>query len=195
MQGDDQEKIACLKRGDPKGARFLVDTYAPRLYNAVYRIVRREHDAEEVVQETLIKAYYAIATFRGESSLFTWLYRIAFNLAVTRLKREKRHATLPLEEPPAHGEPPEPLAIPDSSHDPAQILTRKELGKLLDAAIATLPDSQRQVFLMKEVDGLSYEEIAALLKVSVELARTHLHRARLRLMRILAPQLKAGERT
>ncbi|MBX9583653.1 MAG: sigma-70 family RNA polymerase sigma factor [Gemmataceae bacterium] len=160
----------------------MVTRYQARLYNAAVRVVAHPDDAADVVQEAFLNAFQALPSFKGDSEFFTWLYRIAFNAAVS-LRRKKR----PLASLDA-GSSDEFLPEPaDRSEDvrPGAALERTEDERQLYAALDRLSEEHRAVLLMKDIDGLKYEEIAAVLGVPVGTVRSRLHRARLELRGLL----------
>jgi len=151
------------------------------------RLVDSPEDASDVVQDAFLNAYQSLRSFKGDAEFFTWLYRIAFNTAIS-LKRKKK-ATLSLDAS-RNGEyrdqPREPI---DASEyvKPGAALERSEEEALLRAALARLSSEHRDVLLMKDIDGLKYEEIADVLDVPIGTIRSRLHRARLELRELLGP--------
>ncbi len=138
-------------------------------------------EAEEVLQETFISAFRALERFEGRSQLSTWLYRIGYNAALMRL-RKRRLPTLSLDEP-REGEEGEytPRQLVDWTAAPDQLLMGQELRQVLNAALATLPESLRSVFVLRDIEGLSTAEAAAALGLTETNAKVRLHRARLAL--------------
>lgn len=180
---DDRQLIAECLGGNREAFNILVTRYQARLYNAALRLVHNADDAADVVQDAFLNAYQSLHTFKGDSEFFTWLYRIAFNNAVS-LKR-KRKPTHSLE-----------AYIGEHSLDPRDLseyiqpglaLQRSEDERELTLAIARLSPDHREVLLLKELDGLKYEDIAELLNLPIGTVRSRLHRARLELRELLAP--------
>lgn len=182
MTDDDRRLIAECLAGRRDAFGELVTRYQARLYNAAVRVVGHPDDAADVVQEAFLNAYQALPAFKGDSEFFTWLYRIAFNAAVS-LRRKKRPAAS-LDAPPGDGPRPEP-ADPSEEARPGAALERTEDERQLYAALDRLSEEHRAVLLMKDIDGLKYEEIAAVLGVPVGTVRSRLHRARLELRGLL----------
>ncbi|MCS6863769.1 MAG: sigma-70 family RNA polymerase sigma factor [Gemmataceae bacterium] len=181
MSEDDRQLIADCLGGNREAFTVLVHRYQARLYSAALRLVQNAEDAADVVQDAFLSAYQSLHTFKGDSEFFTWLYRIAFNTAVS-LKR-KRKPTLSLE---AYlGE--HSLDPPDLSEyiQPGLALQRTEDERELILAIARLSPDHREVLLLKELDGLKYEDIAQLLNLPIGTVRSRLHRARLELRELL----------
>jgi len=147
-----------------------------------------EADAQEVLQEAFLNAYQKLPNFRGEAQFSSWLYRIAANSALMRLRR-KRRAPDALTDQPLELQGPrfsaegylDPAPLSDWSQRADEKMMDRELGTAIDQAVAGLPDDYRTVFLLKDVDGLSNEEIAGALDLTVPAVKSRLHRARLAL--------------
>ncbi|MBN9521908.1 sigma-70 family RNA polymerase sigma factor [bacterium] len=161
----------------------LVSRYQARLYSAAVRLVDSPDDAADVVQDAFLNAYQSLHAFKGDAEFFTWLYRIAFNGAIS-LKRKKRPTGSLDAAGGEHGfEPADPSDYVRTGH----ALERTEEDRLLHAALGRLSPEHREVLTMKDLDGLRYEEIAEVLGVPVGTVRSRLHRARLELRELLAP--------
>ena len=179
---DDRRLIAEAVAGRRDAFGELVTRYQARLYNAALRVVGHPDDAADVVQEAFLNAFQALPAFKGDSEFFTWLYRIAFNAAVSQKRKKRPAASLDTGGPDSAR--PEP-ADPSEVARPGAALERTEDERQLYAALARLSDEHRAVLLMKDIDGLKYEEIAAVLGVPVGTVRSRLHRARLELRGLL----------
>lgn len=180
---DDPTSFSLEALRDEDRAEFarLVEAYSPLIYRLGVKMLGDEQDAEDMLQETFIKAYRHIATFDGRSSPSTWLYRIATNEALMVLRR-KRPETVSFDEPlSGEVEPQEPLQIVDWCCMPEEELVSAEGRAQLDRAIETLPASLRVVFLLRDIEGLSTRETAEVLSLSEMAVKTRLSRARLRL--------------
>ena len=180
----DAELIREAQANDHSAFETLVRRYAERAFRAAYRVVRDQQAAEEVLQEALIKAYRALPRFEARSSFYTWLYRITVNLALDRRRRAKREPTLEWDDAIAHQV--DPRAQVSVAHDPEIDLRRQEVRALVAEGIQTLPDAQREVLLLREVDGLSYEEIAESMGISKGTVMSRLHYARKKMIVFLA---------
>lgn len=180
----DAELIREAQANDHSAFETLVRRYAERAFRAAYRVVRDQQAAEEVLQEALIKAYRALPRFEARSSFYTWLYRITVNLALDRRRRAKREPTLEWDDAIAHQV--DPRAQVAVAHDPEIDLRRQEVRALVAEGIQTLPDAQREVLLLREVDGLSYEEIAESMGISKGTVMSRLHYARKKMIVFLA---------
>ncbi len=178
MNRDDARAIrACL---DGQSAVFgeLVFRYQDRLYNAIFRVVGNREDAADVVQEAFLNAYQSLHNFKGDSEFYTWLYRIAFNSAIS-LKRKQR-AMLRLDS----GSEDDGLLEPQEDFEdayPGADLERSEEEARLLAALNRLSPEHRAVMVLKDLEGRKYEEIAVILDVPIGTIRSRLHRARLEL--------------
>lgn len=186
---DEQALIRALKAGDKRACAELVRRYSRPLYRVVLRILGSPEEAEEALQETFISACDKIATFREDAKLSTWLYRIATNTALMRLRREKENVLSldpPVETKEGHWYP-EHLA--DWRFDPHQVVLTRELRQVLEEAIQKLPETLRTVFVLRELEGLSTAETAQVLGISETATKVRLHRARLLLREWLSPYL------
>ena len=172
----DRELVNEARDGSHAAFEALVRRYSDRAFRAAYRVVRDEAEAEEVLQDALIKAYRALRNFESRSSFYTWLYRIVVNLALDRRRRSKAGVSLEWDDNVARqidARVPQP---PDA--DPELSSMRGEVRKLVGEGIQGLPDGQREVLLLREIDGLSYEEIAETMQISKGTVMSRLHYAR-----------------
>lgn len=173
--------LEALKAGDRAAFSELVETYSGRLYRLALKLLQNPQDAEDVLQETFIKAFRYIHGFDGRSSLSTWLYRIATNEALMQLRR-KHPETVSIEEPVEDGAAEqEPLQIVDWCCLPEQELLSSETRRRLEEAVRRLPDTLKTVFLLRDIEDLSTAETAEVLGLSETAVKTRLSRARLRL--------------
>ncbi len=171
---DEADLLAALKRGDDHACTCLVKRFADFLYRPARQIVADEAEAESVVQQTFIKACDNIASFEGKSQLKTWLYRIATNEALMVKRRHARHENTSLEAMPI--EP--PLADDDTSQQPDAALMKAELQTFVSNALEQLPESLREVVILRSLQGLSTAETATQLGLSESAVKVRLHRAR-----------------
>lgn len=170
-----------LRAGDRFEFSRMVEAYSSRLYRLALKMLGNQEDAEDVLQETFIKAFRHLSGFDGRSSISTWLYRIAANEALM-LMRKKRVPTISLDEP-LEGEEgeSEPLQIVDWRCIPEQELMNEEARQQLDKAVQNLPPNLRMAFLLRDIEDLSTQEAADVLGLSENALKTRLSRARLRL--------------
>jgi RNA polymerase sigma-70 factor (ECF subfamily) len=173
--------LSALQSGDRAEFARLVDAYSGPIYRLALKMVDDPQDAEDVLQETFIKAYRALQTFEGRSSLSTWLYRIAVNEALMHLRQRKPdQVSIDAERETAEGES-EPVQIVDWRALPEEELLSAETRQVMDHAIQRLPATLRSVFLLRDIEGLSVRETAEALEVSEAVVKTRLLRARLNL--------------
>jgi RNA polymerase sigma-70 factor (ECF subfamily) len=182
VSADDHRLIADCLRGDSAAFGELVRRYQDRLYSTVYRLVGNAEDAQDVVQEAFLSAYQSLDGFKGHSEFFTWLYRIAFNTAIS-LKRKQR-VTLSLSGGHGGAGGTEPADESDQSR-PEQGLERAEEDRRVQAALARLSPEHRMVLILKDMEGQKYEAMAAILEVPIGTIRSRLHRARAELRALL----------
>lgn len=185
----DEELVAALKAGKRDACAELVRRYSSRLYRVVYRILGSPEEAEEALQETFISACGKIRTFQEKSQLGTWLYRIATNAALMRLRQMKeQHVSL---DSPVETEEGDllPRNLADWRFDPHHVVLNDELRQILEEAIQALPETLRVVFVLRELEGLSTRETAETLGISESATKVRLHRARMMLREHLTPYL------
>jgi len=184
----DVELVRRAQQGDGSAFAELVGRHQRQLYRLALRMTGSEADAQEVLQEAFLNAYQKLPNFRGEAQFSSWLYRIAANSALMRLRR-KRRAPDALTDQPLELQGPrfsaegylDPPPRSDWSQRADEKMMDRELGTAIDQAVNGLPDDYRTVFLLKDVDGLSNEEIADALELTVPAVKSRLHRARLAL--------------
>jgi RNA polymerase sigma-70 factor, ECF subfamily len=180
----DEQLVELARRGEPGGFRVIMQRHNRRLYRVARGILGDDSEAEDVVQETYVRAFENIAEFRGESSLTTWLTRIAINEALGR--KRKRRPTVDLSNLDLIDEQGEArvLIFPGTGPgaDPETDASCAEVRRLLERAVDDLPEAFRLVFVMREIEQMSVEETALQLEILPETVKTRLHRAR-RLLR------------
>jgi len=180
--------VERAQKGDGAAFAQLVDRHQRQLYRLALRMTGSEADAQEVLQEAFLNAYQKLPLFRGEAQFSSWLYRIAANSALMRLRR-KRRAPDTLSDQPLELSGPrfsaegylEPTSNSDWSQRADEKMMSGQLGTAINKAVQELPADYRTVFLLKDVDGLSNEDIATALDLTVPAVKSRLHRARLAL--------------
>jgi RNA polymerase sigma-70 factor (ECF subfamily) len=180
---EDRVLIEAAQRGDRGAFRTLVERHQRRAFSIALGLVRDENDAREVVQEAFLRVYKGLATFEGSSSFFTWLYRIVTNLSIDLIRKPGRRAT-EFDESKGMDEE-ERLSLPMMARvdgaDPLDVVRRKEIAARIKAALEALPPYHRDVILLREIDGLSYEEMAEAMGVSKGTIMSRLFHARQKL--------------
>jgi RNA polymerase sigma-70 factor (ECF subfamily) len=179
LQNDDAALLDRIRAGDKAACGECIERHAPAVYRLALRLTRDAVEAEDVVQETFLSAFKAIDRFEGRAALSTWLYRIATNAAFMRHRRAGPE-TVSVDEP---------LLLDDGESVPRQLFDwcclpeadfeSEEARAELERAVRELPEKLRAVFVLRELEGLSTEQTAEALEVSVEVVKTRLHRARL----------------
>lgn len=181
-QLDDAQLINRLKAGDEAALEALMEQYQTRVFGMALRMTGNRQDAEEVLQDVFLAVVQKIETFRGEAKLSTWIYRIATNTSLMKLRKRPKVRAIPLEEElgPAmteEGVIAEPVM--DWTRLPPDELERKELTQRLEEGITQLPPDYRSVFVLRDIQGLSAEEACEALQLSLPALKSRLHRARL----------------
>lgn len=184
---DDAALIQFTLAGDTSAYGELVLAYQDRLYNTLYRLLGSAEDARDVSQEAFVQAFVKLESFRGSAAFYTWLYRIAFNLAMSHRRRQKPTASLDVSRG-EHG-----LEPVDGQPTPEAHVARHDRARLVHAALAELADEFRQVVVLRELEGCRYEEIAEILELPIGTVRSRLFRARMTLRDRLAPMLGHDE--
>ncbi len=176
------------QRLDAAKFQDIVEKHTAFVYNVAYRLLGNPHDAEEATQDAFLSAWKARDRFRGDAQLTTWLYRIATNAALMRLRKDKRRKLMNVPEEAQ-------LDVPstDWSHSPSVAAMNSELGERLKGAITELPDDLRVAVVLRDVQGLSNEEAAEVLDISVPALKARLHRGRVGLRAALSAFV--GERS
>jgi RNA polymerase sigma-70 factor, ECF subfamily len=172
--------------GETSAFNELVRRYQKCVHSLIYRIVANEDDAADLLQETFVRAYRALNSFRQDASFVTWLYRIASNLSIDLIRSRKTRGSLSLDFEIAEGR--EPAA--DESCSPEDVLVRGEVSDHVHRAVMGLPDRYRIVIVMRHLQGLRINEIAEALQIPVGTVKTHLYRARELLRQRLGPVLE-----
>lgn len=170
----------------------LVDRYEKPIYNLIYRLIEDREEAADLTQDTFVAAYRSFSNFRNDSSVYTWLYRIAINKCKNRFKQKGHNAEntgLSLDEDACEVEMSSSTSTSKHS-DPSIVLQKKELKKQIEIAISRLPIDYRIVVVLRDLQGLSYQEIADAADLSVDVVKTRLSRARGMLRKKLAPYLQ-----
>jgi RNA polymerase sigma-70 factor (ECF subfamily) len=184
---EDRELIGLAQKGDQAAFRRLVERHQRRAFAIAMGLVRDENDARELVQEAFLRVYRSLQSFQGSSSFFTWLYRIVTNLAIDLMRKPgRRDAELSDNQGSSDEEADFPLVSRIDGADPIDVIRRREIAERIQAALDALPPYHRGVILMREVEGMSYEEMAQAMGVSKGTIMSRLFHARQKLQRALA---------
>ena len=178
---DELALVQAAKGGDVGAFEQLVKRYDRNVFRIAQHITQNREDAEDVVQEAFLKAYRNLQQFQGQSKFYTWLVRIAVNEALMKLRRRKPERTVSLDEDIQTDEDSVPREVADWSPNPEQQYNQAELREILTKTIQGLPSSFRTVFVLRDVEGLSTEETAEALELSIPAVKSRLLRARLQL--------------
>lgn len=185
----DQLLVERVQRGDKKAFELLVSKYQRKLMRLVSRLVYDQAEAEDVVQEAFIKAYRALPNFRGESAFYTWLYRIGVNTAKNHLVTQGRRAPTSTD---AAVEEAETFVDAEGLRDintPESLLASKQIAETVNFAMSSLPEELRNAITLREIEGLSYDEIAEVMLCPIGTVRSRIFRAREAIAEKLRPLL------
>jgi RNA polymerase sigma-70 factor (ECF subfamily) len=190
VEETDVNLVKRARNGDRAAFHLLVERYQRKVYGVCYGMVRNRDDAMDLSQETFIKVYRNLDRFEGSSAFYTWVYRIACNVCIDWLRRAKRTRTVDYDDAIARDEGGDEGMMPNRlGITPAKILARRELGDKIQDALQTLSPIHREVILLREVQGLSYQEIADTLDISIGTVMSRLHHARKNMQRALEQYL------
>jgi RNA polymerase sigma-70 factor (ECF subfamily) len=187
---DETALVARAKAGDTTAFSELVKQYDRRVFRMAKQITQNDEDAEDVLQETFLKAYSHLDDFQGNSRFYTWLVRISVNEALMKLRKRRSDRTVPLDDPIDTGEDELVREVAVWDENPEERYSRDELGQILDEAIQSLKPAYRTVFVLRDIEELSIEETAEALNLSISAVKSRLLRARLQLRERLTRQFK-----
>ena len=187
---DETTLVAQSREGDTAAFGELVRRYEGKIFRLAQHVTQNREDAEDVLQETFMKAYEHLDQFQGNSKFYTWIVRIAVNQALMKLRRRKTDKSVSLDETIDTGEDTIVREIAAWDEDPEQRFSREELGDILDTAIQSLDSPYRSVFMLRDIDELSTEETADALGLSIPAVKSRLLRARLQLREKLTRYFK-----
>jgi RNA polymerase sigma-70 factor (ECF subfamily) len=188
----DLEKVKAAQAGDREAFEFLVERHKDIVYAVAYRFARDPDLALDLSQNVFIRAYRGIASFKGRSSFSTWLYRIAMNTCIDYTRRQSRRVDAS-EVPEEVAEYAESEPLVEGPVEPAATVLSGELGDQIQKAIDLLPEYHKSVFVLYEIEGLSYKEISEVVGCSIGTVMSRLHYARKKLRAMLEPYVRSGE--
>jgi RNA polymerase sigma-70 factor (ECF subfamily) len=191
----DQQLVERAQRGDKHAFELLVAKYQRRLGRLISRFVRNAAEAEDVTQDAFIKAYRALPAFRGDSAFYTWLYRIGINTAKNHLVAQGRRAPTSTPFDAEEAEDFEDAALLHEVATPENELMSKQVVEVVNASLQELPDDLRTALTLREIEGLSYEEIAVVMNCPIGTVRSRIFRAREAIATNLRPLLGTSENT
>jgi RNA polymerase sigma-70 factor (ECF subfamily) len=187
LSPDDSELVGRCRAGDLSAFEPLVEKYRQRVWRLAYQILRDREEAWDVAQEAFVRAYQSLPAFRGQSAFYTWMFRIVVNLATDRQRQRGARARA------LGGEPvPEEeweRSVADPTADPAGLAARAEQREMIRRALDSLPLNYRTIIMLSDVEGLTYREIAQVLRIPMGTVMSRLHNARKRLRGLLGPLL------
>ena len=189
----DQELVERAQQGDTKAFEMLVVKYNRRLGRLLSRFIKDEHEVNDVVQESFIKAYRALPNFRGDSAFYTWLYRISINTAKNFLANNNKRPIMASEITNGDGEVMDVVEQVADNLTPEAELMNKQILQTVESAVAKLPEDLRGAITLREMDGLSYEEIAEVMQCPIGTVRSRIFRAREVIAADLRPLLDTSE--
>jgi RNA polymerase sigma-70 factor (ECF subfamily) len=178
---EEAEQILKARSGDARAFGDLIGKYERKIFRLAQHITQNREDAEDVLQETFLKAYEHLGQFQGNSKFYTWIVRIAVNQALMKLRKRKTDKTVSMDEGIDTGEDVVVREIAAWDEDPEQRYSREELNEILTAAVDSLAPAYRTVFVLRDVEDLSTEETAEALELSIPAVKSRLLRARLQL--------------
>ena len=189
----DQELVERAQQGDTKAFEMLVVKYNRRLGRLLSRFIKDEHEVNDVVQESFIKAYRALPNFRGDSAFYTWLYRISINTAKNFLANNNKRPIMSSDITNGDGEVMDVVEQVADNLTPEAELMNKQILQTVESAVAKLPEDLRRAITLREMDGLSYEEIAEVMQCPIGTVRSRIFRAREVIAADLRPLLDTSE--
>ncbi|HEY7675578.1 MAG TPA: sigma-70 family RNA polymerase sigma factor [Candidatus Methylomirabilis sp.] len=182
---DERALVERAKDGDEAAFASLVHRHNERAFAVAYRLVRHREDALDIAQEAFVRAYQALAGFKGEARFSTWLHRIVVNQALDHLRRRSQHGAAEYRDARALEEVAHQVVAP--TPNPHQAMEATEMRRLIQEGMAGLPAEQRTALILREIEGLSYKEIARAMRCSIGTVMSRLHYARRKMQAVLRP--------
>jgi RNA polymerase sigma-70 factor (ECF subfamily) len=182
----DAAMVAAVLEGDPEAYRVLVERYERRIYHVIYGMVRSPEDAKDLAQDAFVKAFQNLHRFRLEAKFYTWLCRIAMNVAIDHLRKMKHRNHAEFDDARGGSEGAQVVRLHSAKDDPSENVARARMYKIIMDAVETLPDDQKQVLILREIEDMPYKEIAEVLDIPEGTVMSRLYYARRRLQEQLA---------
>ena len=189
---DESALVLEAKAGDYAAFEELVNRYEKKIYRLGLNLTGNPEDAEDVLQDTFLKAFEHLGDFRADSRFYTWIVRIALNEALMKLRKRRSDKSVPMKDHVDEDGDVTPREFTDWRPNPEQLLAQNELRTILENAAGSLPPTFRTVFFLRDVEGLSTQETAELLHLTISAVKARLFRARLQLRENLSRTLKRG---
>lgn len=180
----EEQLVTQLQQGDQTAFKAVVDNYQNMVYNTCFSIVKNAEDAEDLAQEVFVQVYQSIGSFKRESKLSTWIYRIATTKSLDHERKKKRKKRFGFVKS-ILGDDNQVEVNPPDFHHPGVVMDRKENAAILFRAMDKLPENQKIAFILNKVEGLSYQEVSEVMQTSVSSIESLLHRAKNNLRKIL----------
>ncbi|MDQ7824654.1 MAG: sigma-70 family RNA polymerase sigma factor [Candidatus Eremiobacteraeota bacterium] len=189
----DEELVSQAKAQNYRAFEELMKRYEKGIYNLALRITKSPQEAEEILQDTFLSVFKNIDGFREESSFKTWIYKVATNFALMKLRKKKQISRVFIDEPLQLDGEEIPRDIADWSKNPEDLYEKQELRRILKDAVDSLPDTYQTVFWLRDIDGLSNQEVATILGLSLPAVKSRILRARLLMREYLSEYFKDGK--
>lgn len=180
---EENEVVRAVLHGETDEFEKLVAAYEKPVYHIAFKMTGNEEDAFDLSQDTFLKAYRSLNTFRGESSFGTWICRMAANLCIDFLRKQKKHGkVLSLDDTNEDGRP---VELPDLRFEPQSAMEKRELSMQIREGLGKLPPEQKLILILRDMEGFSYQEIADILKMELGTVKSRIYRARAHLAKLL----------
>ncbi len=189
---DERILVDQLKQGDESAFKVIVETWQDMVYNTAVGIVQNAEDAEDIAQEVFVQVYQSIHSFKGDSKFSTWLYRITITKSLDHERRKKRKKRFAFVKS-LFGDENQAIIHPPDFHHPGVALDQKENAAALFQAITRLPENQRIAFTLHKIEGLSYQEVSAVMDTSISSVESLMHRAKTNLRKYLEDRYKGRD--
>ena len=182
----DVEMVRAVLDGDPEAYRVLVERYERRIYHVVYGMVRSQEDARDLAQDCFVKAFQNLHRFRLESKFYTWLCRIAMNLSIDHLRKMKHRSHAAFDDERSASEGAQVVRLSSRRDNPSENVARQQVYRQIMDAVESLPEDQKQVLVLRELEEMPYKEISEILGIPEGTVMSRLYYARRRLQELLS---------
>jgi RNA polymerase sigma-70 factor (ECF subfamily) len=192
LEPDDLELVRRCKEGDQRAFRILVERYQKRVYAVAFGMVKDREEAMDIAQDAFVKVHKYLDHFKGDASFYTWIYRITANLAIDRIRARRVRDSVEFDDrfrKDEEGGGGEGILATRLGSNPQKAALRRELAEKIQGALEQIPEKHREILVLREVEGMSYEELAAVLKIPKGTVMSRLFHARAKMQRILGEYL------